>query len=44
MLDNITKYRHIKIGWHGLHDLNVVHLSDHIIRKSSISQVERFIT
>ncbi|XP_078036334.1 bis(5'-adenosyl)-triphosphatase enpp4 isoform X1 [Augochlora pura] len=28
-LDNITKYLHYKIEQHGLHDLNVVHLSDH---------------
>ncbi|XP_076174778.1 ectonucleotide pyrophosphatase/phosphodiesterase family member 5 isoform X2 [Ptiloglossa arizonensis] len=28
-LDNITKYLHYKIDQHGLHDLNVVHLSDH---------------
>jgi hypothetical protein len=42
-LDNMTKYLHSKIGWHGLHDLNVVHLSDDIIRKSVISQVGWFI-
>ncbi|XP_033178652.1 bis(5'-adenosyl)-triphosphatase enpp4 isoform X3 [Bombus impatiens] len=28
-LDNITRYLHNKIEYHGLHDLNVVHLSDH---------------
>ncbi|KZC09759.1 Ectonucleotide pyrophosphatase/phosphodiesterase family member 5 [Dufourea novaeangliae] len=28
-LDNITKYLHYKIEQHGLHDLNIVHLSDH---------------
>ena len=28
-LDNITKYLHNKIEYHGLHDLNIVHLSDH---------------
>ncbi|XP_071865323.1 bis(5'-adenosyl)-triphosphatase enpp4 isoform X2 [Bombus fervidus] len=28
-LDNITRYLHNKIKCHGLHDLNVVHLSDH---------------
>ncbi|XP_076297014.1 bis(5'-adenosyl)-triphosphatase enpp4 isoform X1 [Lasioglossum baleicum] len=28
-LDNLTKYLHHKIEQHDLHDLNVVHLSDH---------------
>ncbi|XP_060820858.1 ectonucleotide pyrophosphatase/phosphodiesterase family member 5-like [Bombus pascuorum] len=28
-LDNITRYLYSKIKYHGLHDLNVVHLSDH---------------
>ncbi|CAK9820842.1 Ectonucleotide pyrophosphatase/phosphodiesterase family member 5 [Anthophora plagiata] len=28
-LDNITRYLHEKIEYHGLHDLNVIHLSDH---------------
>ncbi|XP_053979670.1 bis(5'-adenosyl)-triphosphatase enpp4-like isoform X1 [Hylaeus volcanicus] len=28
-LDNITKYLHNKIEQHGLHDLNIIHLSDH---------------
>ncbi|XP_003703035.2 bis(5'-adenosyl)-triphosphatase enpp4 isoform X1 [Megachile rotundata] len=28
-LDNITKYLHDRIEYHGLHDLNIVHLSDH---------------
>ncbi|OAD61524.1 Ectonucleotide pyrophosphatase/phosphodiesterase family member 5 [Eufriesea mexicana] len=28
-LDNITRYLHNKIEYHGLHDLNIIHLSDH---------------
>ncbi|XP_031845101.1 bis(5'-adenosyl)-triphosphatase enpp4 isoform X2 [Nomia melanderi] len=38
-LDNITKYLHYKIGQHNLHDLNVVHLSDHGMASVKLNRI-----
>ncbi|KOC69989.1 Ectonucleotide pyrophosphatase/phosphodiesterase family member 4 [Habropoda laboriosa] len=38
-LDNITRYLHEKIEYHGLHDLNVIHLSDHGMTTVKIDRI-----
>ncbi|XP_034173921.2 bis(5'-adenosyl)-triphosphatase enpp4 isoform X1 [Osmia lignaria lignaria] len=38
-LDNLTKYLHDKIEYHGLHDLNIVHLSDHGMAPVKIDRI-----